>query len=175
MPQLRQATPTCYPALANRLCPRRRAALGATRRSRPKRLNVRYARSLLPRHHTFSMKSSSSGKNRAQSQGKASGQSGKSIGHRSLAGANQKGGPPVKENRRASVDASAGISAIRSQRKGAEQKLQPKPYAPGLTRSMVRAHARRLFRDVWTERALSPYEWRLAEADLHHHLESQGW
>ena len=39
---------------------------------------------------------------------------------------------------------------------------------------MVRAHAARLFRDVFSERPLTEQEWRLAEEDLARKLERDG-
>lgn len=52
---------------------------------------------------------------------------------------------------------------------------QPPPQIPGLTRRMVRAHAARLFRDVFSERELTGPEWRLAEEDLARKLERDGF
>ena len=51
---------------------------------------------------------------------------------------------------------------------------QPEPRIPGLSRSKVRLHAERLFRDVFARRALTPREWRLVEQDLARKLESEG-
>jgi hypothetical protein len=51
---------------------------------------------------------------------------------------------------------------------------QPKPNMPGITRRMVRAHARRLFRDVYPQRPLTEHEWRLVEEDLSRKLERDG-
>lgn len=51
---------------------------------------------------------------------------------------------------------------------------QPHPVNPGLTRAMVRNHARRLFLDVFLERALTQREWLLAEADLARKMETAG-
>lgn len=51
---------------------------------------------------------------------------------------------------------------------------QPQPRIPGLSRCMVRMHAKRLFRDVFDKRPLTPREWRLAEQDLARKLESDG-
>lgn len=51
---------------------------------------------------------------------------------------------------------------------------QPQPHIPGLSRSMVRMHAARLFRDVFIKRPLSSREWRLAEQDLARKLENNG-
>jgi hypothetical protein len=52
---------------------------------------------------------------------------------------------------------------------------QPPPRTPGVTRKMVRAHARHVFRDVFRARLLSNHEWRVVEADLVRRLESNGW
>lgn len=43
---------------------------------------------------------------------------------------------------------------------------QPKPFTPGITKSMVRQHAYELFRDRLAYRALTLEEWVLAEKDL---------
>ncbi len=40
---------------------------------------------------------------------------------------------------------------------------------------MVRAHAARLFRDVWRKRPLTAQEWFLAEEDLARKLERDGF
>lgn len=53
--------------------------------------------------------------------------------------------------------------------------IQPQPRIPGLTRPMVRAHATRLFRDVFPEQPLTPREWRLVEQDLARKLERDGF
>lgn len=63
--------------------------------------------------------------------------------------------------------------AMKDSRPGANR--QPQPHTPGLTRKMVRAHACRVFRDVFPARALTYDEWRLVEADLARRLESTGW
>lgn len=52
---------------------------------------------------------------------------------------------------------------------------QPQPRTPGLTRSMVRVHARRIFRDLIATRPLTPHEWRLVEEDLVRRLENNGY
>jgi len=56
-----------------------------------------------------------------------------------------------------------------------QAKKQPRPRIPGLTRQMVRAHATRLFRDVFPEQPLTPREWRLVEEDLARKLERDGF
>jgi hypothetical protein len=53
--------------------------------------------------------------------------------------------------------------------------MQPQPHIPGLTRRMVRDHAARLFRDVFSVRPLTAPEWRLAENDLARKLERDGF
>ncbi|MGE3309679.1 MAG: hypothetical protein AB7O66_06890 [Limisphaerales bacterium] len=53
--------------------------------------------------------------------------------------------------------------------------IQPRPRTPGLTRTMVRAHAERVFPDVLATRALTPGEWRKVESDLLRRLENSGW
>lgn len=50
---------------------------------------------------------------------------------------------------------------------------QPDPVTPGVSKLKVRRHAKRLFRDQWTRRALSMREWRLAEADLVRRIEAE--
>lgn len=50
---------------------------------------------------------------------------------------------------------------------------QPKPASPGLSRQMVRKHARRIFHDRWTLRPLTRREWRQAEQDLARLLEAE--
>jgi len=40
---------------------------------------------------------------------------------------------------------------------------------------VIREHARRIFRDRWTRRALSLKEWRLAEEDLARKLEAEAF
>jgi hypothetical protein len=50
---------------------------------------------------------------------------------------------------------------------------QPTPFTPGITRNMVREHARRLFRDKWPQQPLSPNDWRLSEQDLVRVLEAE--
>lgn len=51
---------------------------------------------------------------------------------------------------------------------------QPQPRIPGLTRRMVKAHAAKLYRDVFPQQPLTPREWRLVEQDLARKLESDG-
>lgn len=51
---------------------------------------------------------------------------------------------------------------------------QPKPRIPGLTRRMVKAHAVKLFRDVFPAQTLTDREWRLVEEDLARKLERDG-
>ena len=51
---------------------------------------------------------------------------------------------------------------------------QPLPRIPGLSRCMVRMHAARLFRDVFTKRLLTQHEWRLVEQDLARKIENDG-
>lgn len=52
-------------------------------------------------------------------------------------------------------------------------RAQPIPLTPGITKLMVRHHARRLFRDKWPGQPLSLREWRLAERNLVRTLESE--
>jgi hypothetical protein len=52
-------------------------------------------------------------------------------------------------------------------------RAQPAPSNPGITKQMVRQHARRLFRDKWTHLVLTLREWRLAEQDLVRTLEAE--
>ena len=54
------------------------------------------------------------------------------------------------------------------------QVQQPEPVTPGITRSMVRQHAFRLYRDKLDHRALSLEDWVLAEKDLVATLHSEG-
>jgi len=49
---------------------------------------------------------------------------------------------------------------------------QPPPSGPGITKRMVRRHARHLFRDKWDRRPLTSQEWWLAEQDLIRCLEA---
>ena len=51
---------------------------------------------------------------------------------------------------------------------------QPLPSAAGITKRMVRVHARRIFRDKWHKRPLTLAEWHLAEEDLLRMLEAEG-
>jgi len=53
--------------------------------------------------------------------------------------------------------------------------VQPQPHIPGLTRPMVKAHAMRLFRDVFPQQPLTEREWRLVEEDLARKLERNGF
>lgn len=50
---------------------------------------------------------------------------------------------------------------------------QPPPATPGITKQVVREHARRVFRDKWPRCALSLKEWRLVESDLVRKLEAE--
>ena len=43
---------------------------------------------------------------------------------------------------------------------------QPKPFTPGITKSMVRQHAYELFRDKLPQHPLNLEDWVLAEKDL---------
>ncbi len=52
-------------------------------------------------------------------------------------------------------------------------RAQPALSNPGITKQMVRQHARRLFRDKWPRQALTTREWRLAEQDLLRTLEAE--
>jgi hypothetical protein len=45
---------------------------------------------------------------------------------------------------------------------------QPDPFTPGMTRLMVREHARNLFRDKLQHGSLTLEDWVLAEKDLLH-------
>lgn len=49
---------------------------------------------------------------------------------------------------------------------------QPKPFTPGVTKSMVRQHAYELFRDKLPQRPLTLKDWVLAEKDLVASLEA---
>ncbi len=51
---------------------------------------------------------------------------------------------------------------------------QPDPRTPGITRRMVRSHARHVFRDVFTARPLTDEEWHSVEADLVRRMENNG-
>lgn len=57
-------------------------------------------------------------------------------------------------------------------KKQANAQAPPVPSTPGITSHMVREHARRLFRDRWQRKPLSPKEWLLAERDLVRMLEA---
>jgi hypothetical protein len=50
---------------------------------------------------------------------------------------------------------------------------QPAPATPGITKRVVREHARRIFLDRSPQRGLSVREWRLAEDDLVWNLEAE--
>lgn len=60
-------------------------------------------------------------------------------------------------------------------KKSSTRQAQPAPTNPGLTRRMVRQHARRLFRDKWTQQPLTLRDWRLAEQDLVRRLEADAF
>ena len=49
---------------------------------------------------------------------------------------------------------------------------QPKPFAPGVTRAMVRQHAYEMFRDKLPDHPLTLQDWVLAEKDLANSLEA---
>ena len=49
---------------------------------------------------------------------------------------------------------------------------QPKPFTPGVTKSMVRQHAYELFRDRLPDTPLTLGDWVLAEKDLVASLEA---
>ena len=51
---------------------------------------------------------------------------------------------------------------------------QPKPFTPGITRGMVREHARGLFRDKLPGRPLTLDDWVMAEKDLVASMEAEG-
>jgi hypothetical protein len=50
---------------------------------------------------------------------------------------------------------------------------QPPPVTPGVTRSMVREHAFRLYRDKLPEHPLTLQDWVLAEKDLVSSMEAE--
>ena len=50
---------------------------------------------------------------------------------------------------------------------------QPRPVTPGVTRSMVREHAYRLYRDKLPEHPLTIEDWVLAEKDLVNSMEAE--
>ena len=52
--------------------------------------------------------------------------------------------------------------------------MQPRPNTPGVTRKMVRDHARRVFPDVLPGRSLTDREWILVEQDLVRRMENSG-
>jgi hypothetical protein len=64
-------------------------------------------------------------------------------------------------------------SGFLHQHKNVAAVAQPAPVTPGISRRMVREHARRLFRDKWLQQPLTPSEWRLAEGDLVRVLEAE--
>jgi hypothetical protein len=49
---------------------------------------------------------------------------------------------------------------------------QPKPFTPGVTKSMVRQHAYEMFRDKLPDHPLTLQDWVLAEKDLVNSLEA---
>ncbi len=49
---------------------------------------------------------------------------------------------------------------------------QPKPFTPGITKSMVRQHAFEMFRDKLPEHPLTLEDWVLAEKDLVNSLDA---
>jgi hypothetical protein len=51
---------------------------------------------------------------------------------------------------------------------------QPAPFTPGVTRSMVREHAYRLYRDKLDRGALTLEDWVLAEKDLVQSMQTSG-
>lgn len=58
-------------------------------------------------------------------------------------------------------------------KKKSEQSVeQPKPFTPGVTKSMVRQHAYEMFQDKLPERPLTLEDWVLAEKDLVASLEA---
>jgi hypothetical protein len=50
---------------------------------------------------------------------------------------------------------------------------QPSPFTPGVTKSMVREHAYRLYRDKLPEHPLTLEDWVLAEKDLVNTMEAE--
>ena len=50
---------------------------------------------------------------------------------------------------------------------------QPSPFTPGVTKSMVREHAYRLYRDKLPEHPLTLADWVLAEKDLVNSMEAE--
>jgi hypothetical protein len=50
---------------------------------------------------------------------------------------------------------------------------QPKPFTPGITRSMVRQHAFEMFRDKLPGHPLTLDDWVLAEKDLANSLDDE--
>ena len=50
---------------------------------------------------------------------------------------------------------------------------QPSPFTPGVTKSMVREHAYRLYRDKLPDHPLTIEDWVLAEKDLANSMEAE--
>ena len=50
---------------------------------------------------------------------------------------------------------------------------QPRPFTPGVTRTMVRQHAYALFRDKLPHHSLTLEDWVLAEKDLVNDMERE--
>ena len=50
---------------------------------------------------------------------------------------------------------------------------QPSPFTPGVTKSMVREHAYRLYRDKLPDHPLTLQDWVLAEKDLLNLMEAE--
>ncbi len=50
---------------------------------------------------------------------------------------------------------------------------QPKPFTPGVTKSMVRQHAFEMFRDRLPDHPLTLEDWVLAEKDLVNSLDAE--
>jgi hypothetical protein len=50
---------------------------------------------------------------------------------------------------------------------------QPSPFTPGVTKSMVREHAYRLYRDKLPDHPLTLADWVLAEKDLVNSMEAE--
>jgi len=51
---------------------------------------------------------------------------------------------------------------------------QPQPFAPGISKGMVRQHAFELYRDKLPDHPLTLADWVLAEKDLVNSLETDG-
>jgi hypothetical protein len=58
-------------------------------------------------------------------------------------------------------------------KKQAHLRTQPAPSTPGITKRLVRRHARRLFQDKWDRVPLTRADWWLAEQDLVRCLEAE--